>query len=205
MAKATAPDTTAFPFLKPQWPSSRLINSNARPIAPGRAIISKVAPASMPQAAVLPPLSSHHLKYRESLAEIARLDGDDHSPGMNTDEKEAAIEAACEEAMALERETWATPAKTLADVLLAADGALQREWRDGGLDDPEAYYDERSVAQLIRAVVDVSGDKMVPDPILTAVSVTNPSGTYSLTTPRGECLVWIERPSSKRAAPSRSS
>jgi hypothetical protein len=30
---------------------------------------------------------------------------------------------------------------------------------------------------------------MRPDPILTAVSVTNPSGTHSLTTPKGEYLI----------------
>jgi hypothetical protein len=60
--------------------------------------------------------------------------------------------------MALERETWATPAKTLADVLLRGEMALYNE--NGvmeSLDDPDAYYDERSIAQLIRAVVDVLG------------------------------------------------
>jgi hypothetical protein len=60
--------------------------------------------------------------------------------------------------MALERKIWATPAKTLADVLLRGEIAL---FNENGmmehLDNPEAYYDDRSVAQLIRAVVDVLG------------------------------------------------
>ena len=60
--------------------------------------------------------------------------------------------------MALERKAWASPARTLADVLLRGEMALYNE--NGvmeHLDDSEAYYDERSVAQLIRAVVDVLG------------------------------------------------
>ena len=77
---------------------------------------------------------------------------------MSEEEKEAAVGAACEKAMALERKIWAAPARTLADVLLRGEMALYNE---NGimevLDEPEAYYDERSVAQLIRAVVDVLG------------------------------------------------
>jgi hypothetical protein len=60
--------------------------------------------------------------------------------------------------MALERKAWATPAKTVADVLLRGEMALYNE--NGvmeSLDDAEAYYDERAVAQLIRAVVAVLG------------------------------------------------
>ena len=60
--------------------------------------------------------------------------------------------------LALERKIWATPARTLADVLLRGEMALYNE--NGimeSLDDTDAYYDERSVAQLIRAVVDVLG------------------------------------------------
>jgi hypothetical protein len=55
------------------------------------------------------------------------------------------------------------------------------------LDNPEAYYDDRSIAQLIRALVDVLGGTMRPD--LNAVSVTNPSGTHSLKPPQGEYLI----------------
>ena len=160
MAKATAPDTTTLSASEAATAIAHLINT--KPVSPRHeeleAIISRVAPASMPQTAVLPPLSPHHLRYRERLAEIARLDNSDYSPGMSAKEKEEEVGAACEKAMALERKVWATPAKTLADVLLRGEMALYNE--NGvmeTLDDPEAYYDERSIAQLIRAVVDVLG------------------------------------------------
>ena len=103
-------------------------------------------------------LSADHLRYREVVAEIARFDGSDYPPGMSEEESEPALRALSDEAMALERKTWATPAKTLADVLLRGEMALYNE--NGimdDLDDPEAYYDERSAAQLIKAVVDVLG------------------------------------------------
>jgi hypothetical protein len=71
---------------------------------------------------------------------------------------EAVINALSEQAMVLERKAWATPARTLADVLLRGEMALYNENAVmENLDDPEAYYDERSIAQLIRAVVDVLG------------------------------------------------
>jgi len=77
---------------------------------------------------------------------------------MSEEEKEAAVGAACEKAMALERKIWATPATTLADVLLRGEIALHNEnAMMDSLDDPEAYYDERAVAQVIRAVLDVLG------------------------------------------------
>ena len=123
----------------------------------GRDFAKEVAPTPA-SPALLPPLSPDHLRYREALAEIARLDDHDYSPEMSDEEKEAAVGAACEKAMAIERMIWATPAKTLADVLLRGEMALYNE--NGmmeTLDEPEAYYDERSVAQLIRAVVDVLG------------------------------------------------
>ena len=75
-----------------------------------------------------------------------------------TEAYEAAIGAVCETAMALERQIWATPAKTLADVLLRGEIALYNENRImEALDDDDGYHDERSVAQLIRAVVSVLG------------------------------------------------
>jgi hypothetical protein len=102
-------------------------------------------------------LSADHLKYREIIAEIARHDA--NYPLEKTDaDSEAAINALSEQAMALERKVWATPAKTLADVLLRGEIALHNENAVmEALDDPEAYYDERANAQLIRAVVDVLG------------------------------------------------
>jgi hypothetical protein len=106
----------------------------------------------------LPPLSPDHLRYREIVAEIASFEGADYPPGKSAAESEAALNALADDAMALERKAWATPAKTLADVLLRGEIALYNE--NGvmeNLDDPEAYYDERSIAQLIKAVVDVLG------------------------------------------------
>ena len=123
----------------------------------GRDFAKAVAPTPA-SPALLPPLSPEHLRYREALAEIAKLDDHDYSPEMSDEEKEAAVGAACEKAMAIEQMIWATPAKTLADVLLRGEMALYNE--NGimeTLDEPEAYCDERSVAQLIRAVVDVLG------------------------------------------------
>jgi hypothetical protein len=120
-------------------------------------------------------LSAEHLKYREIVAEIARFEGANYPPKKSTAESEAVLNTLADEAMALESKAWATPAKTLADVLLRGEIALYNE--NGvmeSLDDAEAYYDERAVAQLIRAVVDVLGGAMHPDPILSAVRVTNP-------------------------------
>jgi hypothetical protein len=107
---------------------------------------------------VLLPISPEHRKYREIVAEIARFDGD-YPPGMSEEESEPMLRALSDEAMARERKAWATPAKTLTDVLLRGEMALYNE--NGimeALDDPQAYYDERSVAQLIRAVVGSSPD-----------------------------------------------
>jgi hypothetical protein len=123
----------------------------------GRDFAKALAPTPA-SPALLPPLSPDHLRYREALAKIAKLDDHDYSPEMGDEEKEEAVAAACEKAMAIERMIWATPAKTLADLLLRGEMALYNE--NGvmaTLDEPEAYYDERSVAQLIRAVVDVLG------------------------------------------------
>jgi hypothetical protein len=103
-------------------------------------------------------LSADHLRYREVVAEIARFDGSDYPPGMSEEESEPPLRALSDEAMARERKAWTTPAKTLADVLPRGEMALYNE--NGimdALDDPEAYYDERSVAQLIKAVIDVLG------------------------------------------------
>jgi hypothetical protein len=103
-------------------------------------------------------LSADHLKYREIVAEIARFDEEGCPPEKGEQESEATLEALSERGMALERKIWATPAKTLADVLLRGEIAL---FNENGvmehLDNPEAYYDDRSVAQLIKAVVDVLG------------------------------------------------
>src|SRR5262245_57540265 len=117
-------------------------------------------PSSATGPAVLPPLSPEHRKYQKIVAEIARFEGSDYPPGMSAEESEAALDALSDEATSLEREAWATPAKTLADVLLRGEVALHNE--NGvmeSLDDAEAYYDERAVAQLIRAVVDVLGGR----------------------------------------------
>jgi hypothetical protein len=135
-------------------PAARLIESVLQ--FAGRSI-SEMGSAGPLAPSGSPALSTDHLKYREIIAEIARHDAN-YPLGEIAEESEAAINALSEQAMALERKAWATPAKTLADVLLRGEMALYNE--NGvmeHLDNPETYYDERSVAQLIRAVVDVLG------------------------------------------------
>ena len=108
-----------------------------------------------------PSLSQEHLEFRRLVAELEKY----KEPwGCEGDEKAIeAIEAAMgrlnEEISALERKIWATPARTLADVLLRGEIAL---WNENGvmdfIDDADAYEDDRATAQLIRAVVSVLGE-----------------------------------------------
>ena len=49
--------------------------------------------------------------------------------GMSEEESEPALRALSNEAMAIERKVWATPARTLADVLLRGEMALYNERR----------------------------------------------------------------------------
>jgi hypothetical protein len=155
MAKAIAPDTTAMSVTEAAAAIVALINSRSQSPWPQEieAIIAKVATASMPRTVDALPLSADHLNYRQIIAEIARFD-EEGCPR----ESEATLEALSEKGMALERKIWATPAKTLADVLLRGEIAL---FNENGvmehLDNPEAYYDDRSIAQLMGAVVDVLG------------------------------------------------
>jgi hypothetical protein len=135
------------------WPM--LYEGNDDNIAVGNLITAVLAleARGLPGAWGSSAISADHLKYREIIAEIAKFD-EEGCP----QESEATLEALSEQAMALERKVWATPARTLADVLLRGEMALHNE--NGvmeNLDDPEAYYDERANAQLIRAVVDVLG------------------------------------------------
>jgi hypothetical protein len=134
---------------------------NSQPRSPTKdelaAIIAKVA-SSAPDAtppAALPPLSLEHLQYRKIVAEIERCNDD---PDMPDEETDAALSRLQEQASELEAKTWAKPAKTLADILLRAEIALLNE--NGvmdSLDNPDAYYDDRANAELIRAVLDVLG------------------------------------------------
>ena len=59
--------------------------------------------------------------------EIARFDEEVYPPEKSEQQGEATLEALSEQAMALERKIWATPAKTLADVLLRGEIALHNE------------------------------------------------------------------------------
>jgi hypothetical protein len=135
-----------------------LINSRSQSPWPHEieAIIAKVATASMPQIPVLPSLSPDHLKYREV---VAKIDGFDWGKGLADEEvREPAFDRLTAQATEIEARVWATPAKTLGDVLLRGEIALHNE--NGvmeSLSDAEAYYDERAVAQVIKAVLDVLG------------------------------------------------
>jgi hypothetical protein len=136
-----------------------LINSRSQSPWPHEfeAIIARVA---RPMAGVSPhlpsSLSPDHLRYRQLVAEI---DGFEWGEGLEDEkEREPAFDKLTEQATELEAQVWATPAKTLADVLLRGEVALHNE--NGvmeSLEDAKAYYDERAVAQLIKAVVDVLG------------------------------------------------
>lgn len=73
---------------------------------------------------------------------------------------EETLDPLAEKAKESERKTWSTPAKTLADVLLRGEMAHHNNSENGaleGLNDYNGYYDTRSAAQLIKAVVDVLG------------------------------------------------
>ena len=155
----------------------RLINESPRSPRPDEieAVIARVTQTTEPQSvrvewsreplARLPALSEEHQAYRRIVAEIAKFDEEGWPPGVDGKEDEAATEvyeaaigAVCDTAIALERQIWATPAKTLADVLLRGEIALYNENRImEAHDDDDGYHDERSVAQLIRAVVSVLG------------------------------------------------
>ena len=68
------------------------------------------------------------------------------------------IDALLERVSDMEKAIWTTPATTLADVLLRAEIAENNE--NGMMDDldnPDAYLDDRAMAQLTRAVLDVLG------------------------------------------------
>jgi hypothetical protein len=131
----------------------RLINE--RPGSPSISEIEAVIAKCLQQASPLPALSAAHLAYRNLVAEIHRFDADSELDG---EESEAAMTRLMEQASEMERECWAKPAQTLADVLLRGEIALYNE--NGvmaSLDDPKAYYDDRANAQLIKAVVNVLG------------------------------------------------
>jgi hypothetical protein len=73
---------------------------------------------------------------------------------------EETLDPLVERAKESERKTWSTPAKTLADVLFRGEMAHHNNSENGaleGLNDYNGYYDTRSAAQLIKAVVDVLG------------------------------------------------
>ena len=146
----------------------QLINSSPRSprLDEIEAIIAKVA--KTPSRAVmvdawgaepmarLVALSPEHRKYRELLAEEKIYDAGGGAP--EGEEGDAAYAALQERMMAAEKEAWAKPAETLADVLLRGEIALHNE--NGvmqALDQPDHYLDDRASAELIRAVTDVLG------------------------------------------------
>jgi hypothetical protein len=93
-------------------------------------------------------LSPQHKAYRALLAEAHALPTDD----------EEGFNAMMKRLLDMERQIWATPARTLGDVLLRAEVAHTNE--NGVMDDldkDEAFTDDRAFAQLIRAVLDVLG------------------------------------------------
>jgi hypothetical protein len=130
-----------------------LINKSPRSPRPEEieAIIAKLATGA--QAA--PTLSLVHLRYRELLAELRTYE----EPGVSEGEEgDAAFAAFQEKVIAFEREIWAKPAETLADVLLLGEIALHNE--NGlmdALDEPDPYLDDRAAAELIKAVTNVLG------------------------------------------------
>jgi hypothetical protein len=128
---------------------------NERPGSPTADEIEAVIAKCLQQTSPLPALSAAHLAYRNLVAEIGRFDADNELDG---EEAEAAMTRLMEQASEMERKCWATPAQTVADVLLRGEIALYNE--NGvmaDLDDPKAYYDDRANAQLIKAVVSVLG------------------------------------------------
>lgn len=150
MAQATAPNTTALSVSEAAAAIVRLINSSPRSPRPEEieAVIAKAVVVS-----AMPPLPPEHLEYRRLVAEIEQMHARD-------EEEEEALTLASDRAMAMEDKVWSQPARTLADVLFRGEIALYNE--NGVmeyLDRSDGYYDERSVAQLIRAVVDVLGGR----------------------------------------------
>jgi hypothetical protein len=102
---------------------------NSRPASPRVGEIEAIIAKAMAAPAATPALSSEHLAYRKFVAEIERY----NNPGMPKDEEaDAAFSRLQEQGCELEKVIWAKPAKTLADVLLRAEIALDNEkWRHG--------------------------------------------------------------------------
>ena len=104
-------------------------------------------------------LSPQHLAYRALLAEVADWNPESEEP---EDQKadEQAFAALLDRVSDAEKAIWATPATTLADLLLRAEIAENNEnGVMGDLDNPDAYLDDRAFAQLIRAALDVLGGR----------------------------------------------
>src|SRR5262245_38975308 len=123
MAKATAPDTTALSVSEAATAIVALINSRAQSPWPQEieAIIARAGPADEIYRRA-PPLSSDQLAYRKLLMEEAEMEEREDHPV--SDEE---FEAHSERTAAIEDKVWATPARTLADLLFRAEIALYHE------------------------------------------------------------------------------
>jgi hypothetical protein len=130
-----------------------LINSSPR--SPREEEIEAIIAKLATDAHARPALSPVHLRYRELLAELRTYE----EPGVaEGEEGDAAFAAFQKKVSAFEREIWAKPAETLADVLLRGEIALHNE--NGlmdTLDDPDPNLGDRAAAELIRAVNNVLG------------------------------------------------
>jgi hypothetical protein len=125
-----------------------LINSSPR--SPTKAEIANIIIRASPKPDEALALSAEHMEYRRLVAEISRLEWEGCS--------EETLDPLTDRAKEFERKTWSTPAKTLADVLLRGEMARHHNSENGtleGLNDSNGYFDTRSAAQLIKAVIDV--------------------------------------------------
>ena len=114
----------------------------------------------LPDAVRLPPLSPQHLAYRALRAEVDHYDHKASQDDAPDEDDDGPFMALLQRVSDMEKEIWATPATTLADVLLRAEIADNNE--NGMMDDldnPDAYLDDRAMAQLTRAVLDVLGGR----------------------------------------------
>jgi hypothetical protein len=103
-------------------------------------------------------LSRQHMAYRDLRAEV---DHYNHKASQGDEpDDDGPFNALLERVSDMEKAIWSTPATTLADVLLRAEIAENNE--NGMMDDldnPDAYLDDRAMAQLTRAVLDVLGGR----------------------------------------------
>src|SRR5262245_37633086 len=98
---------------------------NSQPRSPTRDELAAIIAKRAAPPTALPALSPEHLKYRKIIAEVQRYD--DPNRIADDEEIDAVVSRLQEEAHELETEIWAKPARTLADILLRAEIALDNE------------------------------------------------------------------------------